>query len=95
MEEQEKQKLLSRAKRLEEKSLFVKAAETYLLLGMEGEAAASYEKCGAFDRAIALFKKLGKGEDAARCGKKRDAASTGKTWADLQADFQKDKGNPY
>ena len=38
---------------------------------------------------------LGKKDDAARCRKKRDADSTGGTWQDIQAEFQKDAGNPY
>jgi len=95
MEEAEKQELVARAKRLEEKSLFVKAAEAYLKAGMGAEAAAAYEKGGAFSLAATLFKKLGKLSDSKRCEAKRDAASTGQTWQDLQAEFQKDSGNPY
>jgi len=95
MDEEEKAKPLSRAKRLEEKMLFVKAAEIYLSLSMEAEAAAAYEKGSDYSRAALLFDKLGKKEDAARCRKLRDANSTGGTWQDIQAEFQKDAGNPY
>ena len=95
MDETEKTKLLARAKRLEEKMLFVKAAEIYLSLSMEAEAAVAYEKGSDYTRAADLFTKLGKAEDAARCRKNRDAASTGGTWQDIQAEFQKDAGNPY
>ena len=91
----EKQLLLAKAKRLEDKMLFVRAAETYLKLGMNTEAAGAYEKGSAFEKAAELFTKLGKKEDAGRCIKKRDAASTGTTWQDMQAEFQQDKGNPY
>jgi hypothetical protein len=94
-EDAEKAKALARAARLEEKSLFVKAAEIYLSLGMEDKAASAYEKGGAFDKAASIFSKIGRGADAARCKAKRDAASTGQTWQDLQAEFQQDKGNPY
>ncbi|MFA5929593.1 MAG: hypothetical protein WC861_01815 [Candidatus Micrarchaeia archaeon] len=95
MDDAEKTRLLARAKRLEEKMLFVKAAEIYLSLSMEAEAAVAYERGSDYTRAAALFEKLGKGEDAARCRKSRDAASTGGTWQDIQAEFQKDAGNPY
>ena len=95
MDDSEKSALLARAKRLEGKMLFVKAAEIYLELGMRAEAAAAYEKGSAFDKAAEQFVKLGKKEDAARCRKKRDENSTGGTWQDLQAEFQKDAGNPY
>jgi len=95
MEESEKTALLAKAKRLEEKMLFVKAAEIYLKAEMREEAAFAYEKASAFDKAADLFSKLGKSEDAERCRKKRDAAATGRTWQDLQAEFQQDKGNPY
>jgi hypothetical protein len=95
MEESEKAALLAKAKRLEEKMLFVKAAEVYLKLEMGEQAASAYEKGSAFDKAADLFAKLGKNEDAERCRKKRDAAATGQTWQDLQKEFQQDKGNPY
>ena len=95
MDDEEKAKLLAKAKRLEEKLLYVKAADIYLKLGMNDEAASALEKGGAFDRAAELFAKAGKEEDAARCRAKRDAASTGQTWQDLQSEFQQDKGNPY
>ena len=95
MDEAEKTKLLARAKRLEEKMLFVKAAEIYLSLSMQAEAAASFEKGSDYTRAAELFTKLGKAGDAARCKKLRDANSTGGTWQDMQAEFQKDAGNPY
>ena len=42
MNEEEKAKQLARAKRLEDKMLFVKAAEIYLSLSMEAQAAAAY-----------------------------------------------------
>ena len=93
--EEEKKELAAKAKRLEEKQLFVKAAEIHLKLGDGAGAAAAYEKGGDFGRAAALFEKMGKGEDAARCRKKRDEASSGATWQDMQAEFQKDGGNPY
>ncbi len=95
MDDEEKAKLLARAKRLEEKTLFVKAAEIYLSLSMEKEAAGTFEKGSDYTRAASLFEKLGKKDDAARCRKKRDADSTGGTWQDIQAEFQKDAGNPY
>ena len=95
MDEEEKQKLLSRAKRLEEKMLFVKAAEIYTSLSLLPEAASAYEKGSDYTRAAELYTKLGKDADAARCRKLRDAASTGNTWQDMQAEFQKDAGNPY
>ncbi|MCX6771941.1 MAG: hypothetical protein NTX79_07850 [Candidatus Micrarchaeota archaeon] len=95
MDEEEKTKLLGRAARLEAKMLFVKAAEVYLSLSMDAEAAVAYEKGSDYSRAAALFEKLGKPRDAARCRKLRDAASTGGTWMDMQAEFQKDAGNPY
>jgi hypothetical protein len=95
MDDEEKAKLLARARRLEEKMLFVKAADAYLSLSMEAEAASAFEKGGDFTRAAALFEKLGKEEDAARCRKRRDDGATGGTWQDLQAEFQKDAGNPY
>lgn len=95
MEETEKQELAAKAKRLEGRQMFVKAAEIYAQLGMDGEAAKAYESAGAFDKAIALFEKMGKKEDAKRCRKKRDEASSGQTWQDMQADFQQDSGNPY
>ena len=95
MEETEKQELMAKAKRLEGKQMFVKAAEIYASLGMGIEAAKAFESASAYDKAIALFEKAGKKEDAVRCRKKRDAASTGQTWQDMQADFQHDSGNPY
>ena len=95
MDEEEKQKQLARARRLEEKMLFVKAAEVYLSLSMQEQAAAAYEKGSDYTRAADLFDKLGKKVDAARCRKLRDANSTGGTWQDMQAEFQKDAGNPY
>ncbi|MFA6489182.1 MAG: hypothetical protein WCT52_00710 [Candidatus Micrarchaeia archaeon] len=95
MEETGKQELLAKAKRLEGKQMFVKAAEIYSSIEMDAEAAKAYESAGAFDKAIAIFEKTGKKEDAARCRKKRDAASSGQTWQDMQADFQHDSGNPY
>jgi len=95
MDEEEKTRQLARARRLEGKMLFVKAAEIYLSLSMEDEAAAAFEKGSDYTRAAELFTKLGQNEDAARCKKMRDAASSGGTWKDMQAEFQKDSGNPY
>jgi len=95
MDEAEKSKQLARAKRLEEKMLFVKAAEIYLSLSLESEAAEAFEKGSDYSRAASLFEKLGKADRAERCRKLRDAASTGGTWQDMQAEFQKDAGNPY
>lgn len=95
MDESEKSALLAKAKRLEERMLFVKAAEAYLKAEMEDEAAAAYEKGSAFEKAAGLFAKIGKNDDAKRCRKKMEAAATGTTWQDLQAEFQQDKGNPY
>ncbi|MFA6214413.1 MAG: hypothetical protein WC717_04005 [Candidatus Micrarchaeia archaeon] len=95
MDDSEKEKLLARARRLEEKMLFVKAAEIYASLSMEADAAAAYEKGSDYTRAASLFEKLGKADDAARCRKRRDEGATGGTWQDLQAEFQQDKGNPY
>jgi len=95
MDEEEKQKLLARAARLEGKMLFVKAAEIYLSLALEKQAAQAFEKGSDYTRAAALFEKLGMKEDAARLRKMRDANSTGGTWQDIQAEFQKDAGNPY
>jgi hypothetical protein len=92
---EDKDKAIARAKRLEEKMLFVKAAEAYLSVSMKEEAAKAYERGGAYDKAIELFGALGKKEEAERCRKKRDESSTGKTWMDMQSDFQHDAGNPY
>ncbi|MCX6769880.1 MAG: hypothetical protein NT051_04345 [Candidatus Micrarchaeota archaeon] len=95
MDDAQKAELIAKAKRLEGKMLYVKAAAVYLELGMGAEAAAAYEKCGDYGKAADLFVKLKREADAARCRKKRDENSTGNTWQDLQADFQKDAGNPY
>ena len=95
MDGSEKEKLIARAKRLEEKMLYVKAAEVYLSLSMQPEAASAYEKGGDYSRASLLFEKLGKKDDALRCKKKRDDGASGGTWQDIQAEFQQDKGNPY
>jgi len=95
MDAEEKALLVAKAKRLEGKLLYVKAAEVHLLLGDEQSAAADYERGSDFGKAAALFEKMGKKDDAERCRKKRDEASTGQTWQDLQSEFQKDSGNPY
>lgn len=95
MEESERAELLARAKRLEEKLLYVRAAEAYLKLEMKGEAASAYEKGGAFEKAADIFEKIGRKEDAERCRSRLETARSGRTWADEQADFQQDKGNPY
>ena len=87
--------LLAKAVRLEGKMLFVKAADVYLSLEMREKAAEAYEEAGAYDKAIALFEKLGKKGDADRCRSRQEAARSGRTWADEQAEFQQDKGNPY
>lgn len=93
--EGERKELAAKAARLEGKQLFVKAAEIYLKLGDSAGAAAAYEKGSDFGKAAALFEKMGKSEDAERCRKKRDEASSGATWQDVQAEFQQDRGNPY
>lgn len=95
MEETEKRELLAKAQRLEGKMLYVKAGDIYLQIGIREKAAAAYENGGAFDKAVMQFEKLGRKEDADRCKSKLDAARSGKTWADEQAEFQQDKGNPY
>ncbi|HIH18460.1 TPA: hypothetical protein HA225_00625 [Candidatus Micrarchaeota archaeon] len=97
MGDQEIGRLLARAKSLESKQLFVKAADYYIKAGMEYEAAAAFEKAAAYGKAEALFRKLGKDDDAMRCKEKREKSSSdaGKTWQDLQSEFQQDKGNPY
>lgn len=94
MEESEKQALISRAKKCEGKQLFVKAAEYYIEAGMESEAAFAYEKAAAYLKAEEIYGRLGRAEDAARCKKLREETTNQPTWADLQADFQKDRGNP-
>jgi len=94
MEESEKQALAARAKKCEGRQLFVKAAEYYLEAGMESEAADAYEKAAAYLKAEEIFDRLGKKEDAARCKKLREDAANQPLWSDLQADFQKDRGNP-
>ncbi|MEM4348358.1 MAG: hypothetical protein QXN37_02200 [Candidatus Anstonellaceae archaeon] len=91
----EKQALLEKARRLENKQFFVKAAEVYLSVGMEKEAAEAYEKGGDFEKALKLFEKLGQTEAARRCRHKLEESFSGRTWKDLQAEFQKEKGNPY
>ncbi|MCX8195341.1 MAG: hypothetical protein N3G22_04530 [Candidatus Micrarchaeota archaeon] len=97
MEESEKQALIARAAKLESRQLFVKAAEIYIKAGAELEAASAYEKAMAYDKAELLYRKLGKNEEAERCRQKREQARSeaSKSWLDLQAEFQKDKGNPY
>ncbi|MCX6773169.1 MAG: hypothetical protein NTV88_05385 [Candidatus Micrarchaeota archaeon] len=95
MEEAERAELVAKARRLEGKLLYVKAAEIYLKVEMKNETAAAYEAGGAFEKAADLFTKLGKKDDAKRCKIKLEAARSGKTWADEQAEFQQDKGNPY
>lgn len=90
-----REKTLAGARALEGKRLFVKAAERYLKIGMEEPAAAAYENGGAFEKAAALFEKLGRNEDVRRCEEKKKAASDTTTWDDLQSEFQQDRGNPY
>lgn len=87
--------MMEKAKRLEAKSLFVKAAEIYLQLGQEAKAAETYEKAGDWRHAEELFAKLGRTEDAARCKQKRETETNQPTWDELQNEFQQDKGNPY
>jgi hypothetical protein len=94
MDEAETSSLISKAKRLEGKLLFVKAGDIYLSVGMKGEAASAYEKGSAFDKAITIFRALGKPKDVKRCEDKRAAGATGQTWQDLQSEFQRDSGNP-
>ncbi|MEM4554873.1 MAG: hypothetical protein QXT25_03430 [Candidatus Anstonellaceae archaeon] len=91
----DRQALVEKAHRLEKKQLFVKAAEVYLSAGMEKEAAEAYEKGGDFEKALKLFEKLGDAEAAKRCRHKLEESFSGLTWQDLQAEFQKEKGNPY
>lgn len=95
MDEQGKTAIVEKARHLEGKQLFVKAAEAYLQAQMREEAAKAYESGGALLKAEELFGKIGKAEDAARCKKKREEEINQPTWADLQAEFQQDRGNPY
>jgi tetratricopeptide (TPR) repeat protein len=82
--------LLAKAQRLEEKKLYVKAAEVYKKIGMNDKAAKAYEDGGAFEDAAALYEKLGQLDAAARCRKALEEAKNPQTWSDLQADFQAD-----
>lgn len=95
MDAKDKEKLLARAEKLEAKLLFVKAAEIYLSLSMEQKAAVAFEKGGDYSKAAEIFEKLGFKSDAERCRRLRDSSASATTWYDLQAEFQKDKGNPY
>lgn len=94
MEQSERGELLAKAKRLEGKLLFVKAGDIYLAIQMKEDAASAYERGSAFDKAIAVFRELGRPKDAKRCEEKRAAGSTGQTWQDLHSEFQRDNGNP-
>ncbi len=82
--------LLAKAARLEEKRLFIKAADIYERLGRMEKAATAYEAGGDFERAASRFEKLGRDEDAKRCRQKKEAASQTETWDDLHAKFQAD-----
>ena len=82
--------LLAKAQRLEEKKLYVKAAEVYKKIGQEDKAAKAYEDGGAFEEAAKLFDELGRKEDAARCRKALEESKNPQTWSDLQADFVSD-----
>ncbi len=95
MEESEKAALLEKAKKYEGRQLYVKAAEAYEKLGENAKAAEMYEAAGAYLKAEEVFEKLGKADDAARCKAKREEAANQKTWAEMQTDFQADRGNPY
>ncbi|MCL6088555.1 MAG: CLH domain-containing protein [Candidatus Marsarchaeota archaeon] len=82
--------LLAKAQRLEEKKLFVKAAEVYKKIGQEDKAAKAYEDGGAFEEAAGLYEKLGQKEKAEACRKKLEESKNPQTWSDLQADFVSD-----
>ncbi|MCX8197526.1 MAG: hypothetical protein N3G80_04420 [Candidatus Micrarchaeota archaeon] len=90
----DKANLMAKAALLEKKQLFIRAAEIYLSCGMEQEAACAYEKGGSFEKAAKIYEKLGKTEEAKRCRLKLEAQLSGQSWQDLQAEFQKEKGNP-
>ncbi len=95
MEDGEKAALAEKAKRLEGRQLYVKAAEAYFEAGMKEEAANAYETGGAYLKAEELYEKIGRPKDAARCKKKREDAANQPTWSDMHAEFQADRGNPY
>lgn len=83
----DKAALAQKAARLESKQLYVKAAEIYAQLGEEGKAAVALEKAGAYDKAEALFLKLGDKEGAARCKKAAEDQKNPQTWSELQTEF--------
>lgn len=87
--------MIQKAKKYEQKQMYVKAAEIYYAEGMKKEAAGMYEKAGAYLKAEEIYEKLGMKADAERCKKAREDAVNQPTWSDLQADFQADRGNPY
>ena len=82
--------LLAKARRLEEKKLFVKAAEVYKKIGQDDKAASALESGGAFEEAATIFDSLDRKDDVARCRKKLEEAKNPKTWSDLQTEFVSD-----
>lgn len=86
----ERDALLQKARRLEGKKLFVKAAEVYKKIGNADKAAGALEQGGAYEDAAVLFDSLGRHEDAARCRKSLEEAKNPKTWSEMQADFVSD-----
>ncbi len=97
MDEKEltKDELIAKAKRLESKLLYVKAALIYAKLGMDKEAGFAYETASDYAKAIGHFKKANCKEDVKRCEEKISGTNNGKTWQDLQKEFQVEAGNPY
>gem|GEM_PF-1075879 len=96
MPDSEKKELAAKAKRLEKKQLFVKAAEIYLKVGDKEKAASAYESACDYKKAEAIFMELGCESDAARCRDKRiNSISDGSTWETLQKKYQDEAGNPY
>ncbi len=89
-----KDELIAKAKRLEGKLLYVKAAGIYAKLGMDKEAGQAFETASDFTHAIEHFKKAGCKDDVKRCEGKMGASNNGKTWQDLQKEFQDEAGNP-
>ncbi|MFA5105552.1 MAG: hypothetical protein WC506_01190 [Candidatus Micrarchaeia archaeon] len=94
-EEPTREQLIAKAKRLESKLLYAKSGDIYAKLGMDKEAGQAYETAGDLKRAIEYFKKAGCGEDVKRCEQNLKEKASGKTWQDLQKEFQDEAGNPY